>query len=89
MSAITVDEIYNQAQQLSTAEREQLFSKLLDDFAPEPPNTFHSEEELKQMLRAGFGSGPATPLADQDWDDIRQEVRARAARRAETVASHA
>ena len=87
MSAVTVEEIYNQARQLSEAERQQLFGKLLEDLAPEPPHTFYDDEELTQMLRAGLSSGPAAPMTETDWSDIRQEVRARAARRAETLSS--
>ena len=87
MSAVTVDEVYNQARQLSEAERQQLFGKLLEDLAPEPPNTFHDAAELTQMLRAGLSSGPAVPMTEAGWEDIRQEVRARAARRAETLSA--
>lgn len=89
MSAVTVDEIYDQARQLSEDERQQLFGKLLEDLAPEPPNTFHDAEELVQMLRAGLSSGSAAPMTEANWEDIRQEVRTRAARRAETLFPHA
>ncbi len=41
------------------------------------------------MLQAGIDSGPATPMADTDWDDIRQEVRDRAARVDEILSNNA
>ncbi len=34
-----------------------------------------AEERLQTLLLEGLNSGNATPLTDQDWDDIRQAVR--------------
>jgi antitoxin ParD1/3/4 len=34
-----------------------------------------AEERLQALLLEGLNSGSATPLTDQDWDDIRQAVR--------------
>jgi len=39
-------------------------------------------EEIDQKLLAAIDSGPSTPLTRKDWEDIRREVRQRAARRA-------
>lgn len=34
-----------------------------------------AEERLQALLLEGLNSGTATPLTDQDWDDIRQAVQ--------------
>lgn len=34
-----------------------------------------AEERLQTLLLEGLNSGTATPLTDQDWDDIRQAVQ--------------
>ncbi|MBC1236859.1 type II toxin-antitoxin system ParD family antitoxin [Nostoc sp. 2RC] len=34
-----------------------------------------AEERLQTLLLEGLNSGSATPLTDQDWDDIRQAVQ--------------
>lgn len=81
MSALTVDQVYNQAQQLSPADKQQLFDRLRQDIAPTPPSTFRNDEELQQMLQAGLDSGQAVPMTPSDWQDIREEVRARATQR--------
>lgn len=89
MSVVTVDDVYSQAKLLTATERQHLFSRLLEDIAPEPPNTFYTEEELRQLLHEGLNSGPAVPFADSEWDEMRREVRARAARRSEKLVPHA
>jgi antitoxin ParD1/3/4 len=38
-------------------------------------------EEIDQKLLAALDSGPSTPLTGEDWEDIRREVRQRAAQR--------
>ncbi len=43
--------------------------------------TFHNQAQLEALLLQGIESGDSTPMTDQDWEDIRQEVRARAAQR--------
>ena len=43
--------------------------------------TFRNQAELEALLLQGLESGESTPMTDQDWEDIRQEVRARAAQR--------
>jgi hypothetical protein len=52
---MTVDEVYSQIKQLTPAERAQL-RQLLDGL-DEPPGTYHSQEELEQMLLDGLNSG--------------------------------
>jgi hypothetical protein len=55
-----------------------------DDFTdglPDPPNTIRDQAHLEQLLLEGLNSGPAAPMTDTDWEDIRREVRARAAHR--------
>ncbi|MBV9851334.1 MAG: hypothetical protein JO250_16815 [Armatimonadetes bacterium] len=56
---------------------------------PAPPNTIRDAAHLEQLLLEGIRSGPATPMTAQDWQDIRQEVRDRAARRKGIPASDA
>ncbi|BAY29324.1 putative addiction module antidote protein, CopG/Arc/MetJ family [Nostoc carneum NIES-2107] len=34
-----------------------------------------AEERLQTLLLEGLNSGTATPLTDQDWNDIRQAVQ--------------
>ncbi len=38
-------------------------------------------EEIDAKLLKALNSGPATPMTREDWDDLRREVRAVAARR--------
>jgi antitoxin ParD1/3/4 len=38
-------------------------------------------EEIEQKLLEALDAGPSTPLTPGDWEDIRREVRQRAARR--------
>ncbi len=35
------------------------------------------KEHLETLLLEGLNSGSATPLTEQDWDDIRQAVRSK------------
>lgn len=35
------------------------------------------KEHLQTLLLEGLNSGSATPLTEQDWDDIRQAVRSK------------
>ncbi|MEO1185440.1 MAG: type II toxin-antitoxin system ParD family antitoxin [Cyanobacteria bacterium J06636_27] len=35
------------------------------------------KEYLETLLLEGLNSGSATPLTEQDWDDIRQAVRSK------------
>jgi antitoxin ParD1/3/4 len=39
-------------------------------------------EEIDQKLLEALDEGHSTPMTPQDWEDIRREVRQRAARRA-------
>ncbi|MDJ0733368.1 MAG: type II toxin-antitoxin system ParD family antitoxin [Nostocaceae cyanobacterium] len=36
-----------------------------------------AKERLENLLLEGLNSGNATPLTEQDWDDIRQAVRSK------------
>lgn len=36
-----------------------------------------AEERLEELLLEGINSGPASPMTGQDYDDIRNNVRAR------------
>ncbi len=36
-----------------------------------------AKEHLETLLLEGLNSGSATPLTEQDWDDIRQAVRSK------------
>jgi antitoxin ParD1/3/4 len=40
-----------------------------------------AQERLEALLLEGLNSGEATPMTEQDWEDIRREVRKRAAQR--------
>lgn len=40
-----------------------------------------AKARLEALLLEGLHSGEATPMTEQDWEEIRQEVRARAAKR--------
>ena len=51
------------------------------DLLPDPPGTIRSKAHLETLLMEGLNSGAGTPMTDQDWNDIRQEVRARHAQR--------
>jgi antitoxin ParD1/3/4 len=37
-----------------------------------------AQEQLEELLLAGLNSGEATPMTEQDWTDIRAEVKRRA-----------
>jgi antitoxin ParD1/3/4 len=41
-----------------------------------------TEAKLEALLLEGLQSGEATPMTEQDWEEIRQEVRQRATKRA-------
>jgi antitoxin ParD1/3/4 len=38
-----------------------------------------AQQRLDALLQEGLDSGPATPMAPQDWDEIRREVQRRTA----------
>lgn len=40
-----------------------------------------AKTRLEVLLLEGLHSGEATPMTEQDWDEVRREVRERAARR--------
>lgn len=40
-----------------------------------------AQERLEALLVEGLESGTATPITDRDWEDIRQAVRERVAKR--------
>ena len=40
-----------------------------------------AQEHLEALLLEGLDSGTATPMTTQDWEDIRQTVRERVAKR--------
>ena len=46
------------------------------DLLPDPPATIRDKAHLDTLLSEGLASGEGTFMTDQDWDDIRQEVRA-------------
>jgi antitoxin ParD1/3/4 len=39
-----------------------------------------AEKKLELALLAGLASGPATPMTDQDWEQLRELARQRGAR---------
>lgn len=39
-----------------------------------------AQELLEEMLMEGINSGPATEMTDADWDDLKREIRERAAK---------
>ena len=45
--------------------------------------TFRNQTQLERLLLEGIKSGEGVPMTDQDWEDIRQEVRTRIANRKE------
>ena len=47
----------------------------------DPPTTIRDQDHLIELLLEGVRSGPATPMAQSDWDDIRREVHSRAVQR--------
>jgi hypothetical protein len=51
------------------------------DDLPDPPNTVRDAAHLEQLLHEGLQSGPATPMTEADWEDIRREVQSRVAHR--------
>jgi hypothetical protein len=77
---MTVEEVYKEAQQLSAADRRQLFALLLDEIVAESPNTVRSREQLIELLDEGMRS-PVSAMTSQDWSDIRRDVLDRSARR--------
>lgn len=54
------------------------------DLLPDPPATIRDKAHLEALLAEGLDSGEGTPMTDQNWNDIRQDVRARHAQRHET-----
>ena len=40
-----------------------------------------ANERLETLLLEGLDSGTATPMSDRDWEDVRQAVRERVAKR--------
>ena len=46
----------------------------IDDREPEPPNTFHNEEELVAMLREGLDGEPV-PVTDETWAELERRIR--------------
>ena len=59
------------------------------DTLPPPPNTIRDETHLEQLLLEGLNSGPAEPMTDTDWEDMRREVHAHVARRNGTSSENA
>ncbi len=51
-----------------------------DNDVPNLSVTFHNQAELEALLLQGL-EGEGVPMTDQDWEDIRREVRERAAQR--------
>ena len=50
------------------------------DTLPDPLNSIQDAAHLEQLLLQGLNSGPAVPMKEAEWEDIRREVHARAAR---------
>jgi hypothetical protein len=48
------------------------------DTLPDPPNSIRDAAHLEQLLLEGLNSGPAVPMTETEWEDIRREVHARA-----------
>jgi antitoxin ParD1/3/4 len=44
------------------------------------PNKHKPQKRLETLLLEGLDSGAATPMTDQDWEDIRKAVRERFAK---------
>ena len=59
-----------------TTEEPEDWSELL----PDPPNTVRDLAHLEALLLEGLNS-PQSPVTEQDWIEIRQEVRRRIAAR--------
>ena len=53
----------------------------LTDTLPDPPNSIRDNAHLEQLMLEGLISGPAVPMTETEWEDIRREFHARAARR--------
>ena len=51
------------------------------DTLPDPPNSIQDAAHLEQLLLQGLNSGPAVPMKETEWEDMRREVHARAALR--------
>lgn len=51
------------------------------DLLPDPPTTIRGKAHLDALLSEGLASGESTLMTNQNWNDIRQEVRARHAQR--------
>ena len=43
-----------------------------------------ADERLETLLIEGLDSGPATPMTSDDWNNLRNQTRERAARRLES-----
>jgi len=41
-----------------------------------------ARKHLEALLLEGLNSGEATPITEEDWEDIRREIRERSAKRA-------
>jgi len=79
---MTVKEIYEQTiKPLAADDRAALANLILDDLAPEPPNAFHSEDELEQMLLAGLNSGPGITVTPEYWQKKKERLVERLGRR--------
>ncbi len=50
----------------------------IDAELPIPPLTIRDKAHLEELLLAGVAS-PKEPVTDQEWDDLRREVRQRLA----------
>ncbi len=55
----------------------------LSDSLPDPPNTIRDRAHLEELLLEGINS-PKHPVTDQEWIDIRREVRERLAKKSRT-----
>ena len=73
------DVAHNQPKHLSHADREHLFYRLRQDV--EPPNTFHSETELEQMLLDGLNSGPGRAVNSEYWQEKKKRLTEQFGRR--------
>lgn len=80
---MTIYEIYDKSiKGLSVFDRLRLARLILDDAAPDDPMPVEeARAHLAQLIQDGIDSGPATPWTVDDVDRIKEEVRARSARR--------
>jgi hypothetical protein len=44
------------------------------DYAAPPHLTIRSESDLKSKLLEAVNGGPAAPMTDADWDDMRRRL---------------